>query len=120
MRSIVLECVVYLHDLTDFSGPPPYRARLPLVPRLKGPRSEEWDTNLSDESFKWAIGDWPSDQEEEDVGKWTLEDFLEGLSGVTMALSTRHLEWSREEVEVFLIEVRKQAQDSKSHVYFQM
>jgi ubiquinone/menaquinone biosynthesis C-methylase UbiE len=77
-------------------------------------------TNLRVESLKWAIGGWPKGKKEKEIGKWTLENFLQGLSGVSMALFTRHLGWSREAVEVYLIEVRKHAKDLSSHVYFPM
>lgn len=67
--------------------------------------------NLRDESFKWAIGGWLRGQKEKDIRKWMLESVLQGLSGVTMALFMRYLEWSREAVEIFLTAVRKQAMD---------
>jgi SAM-dependent methyltransferase len=76
--------------------------------------------NLRSETLKWAIGGWPRGQKDKAIGTWTLEDSFEGLNGVSMALFTRHLGWSREEVEFFLVGVRKQLGDPSSHVYIRM
>lgn len=42
------------------------------------------------------------------------------LEGFSMALFTRILGWSKEEVETFLIDVRKEMKDPKIHAYWQM
>jgi hypothetical protein len=51
---------------------------------------------------------------------WMLENFSDGLSGLSMAVFTRGLGWSQEELEVFLIEVRKSMKDPKIHGYYPM
>jgi hypothetical protein len=40
--------------------------------------------------------------------------------GLTMMLFTRCLGWSREEVEVFLADVRKEAKDKRIHSYYHL
>jgi hypothetical protein len=51
---------------------------------------------------------------------WSHEATISNLSGMTMALFTRRLEWSPEEVEVFLAEVRKDKKNPKIHSYLPM
>lgn len=48
------------------------------------------------------------------------EDIAGGLSGLSMALFTRVLGWTPEELEVFLVDVRKEMKNTKVHVYFLM
>jgi hypothetical protein len=55
----------------------------------------------------------------ETTGMWNLEN-MTALGGFNMALFTRVLGWSKEEVETFLIDVRKEMKDPKIHAYWQM
>ena len=81
---------------------------------------EQGYINLRSETLKWALGDWPKGQKEKEIGRWTLTNLMEGLSGVSMALFTRHLGWTKDAVEEFLVDVKKQIQDPSSHVYIRM
>ena len=81
---------------------------------------EQGFINIREETLKWAIGGWPRGKKEKEIGRWTLENALQALQGITLALFTRHLGWSREAVEMYLIGVRKQMLNSHSHVYFKM
>jgi hypothetical protein len=56
----------------------------------------------------------------ETTGMWNLENMTPSLEGFSMALFTRVLGWSKEEVETFLIDVRKDMKDPKIHAYWQM
>jgi hypothetical protein len=49
--------------------------------------------------------------------QFTHLNFMEGLSGFTMAPFTRVLGWSQEEVEVLLASVRKEFSARKNHGY---
>ena len=49
---------------------------------------------------------------------WTLENFTSGLSAFSMAPFTRVLGWTKEEVEVFLVDVRREMNDRKIHAYW--
>jgi hypothetical protein len=51
---------------------------------------------------------------------WVLEDLEPGLEGLSMAIFTRILEWTKEETEVFLASVRKEMKDTKIHSYWNM
>jgi hypothetical protein len=43
-----------------------------------------------------------------------------GLSGLSVAVFTRVLGWSIEELELFLVEVKRDMKDTKIHSYFPM
>jgi hypothetical protein len=44
----------------------------------------------------------------------------ESTSGISMALFTRGLGWSVEELEVFLVDVRREMKSTKIHAYWNM
>jgi hypothetical protein len=49
------------------------------------------------------------------LGTWNILQILQGLEGFTMALFTRVLGWSAEEIQVLLALVRKDLRNSKIH-----
>jgi hypothetical protein len=51
---------------------------------------------------------------------WVYEDLAPGLEGLSMALFTRLLGWSKEEVDVFLVSVRNDMKNTKYHAYWNM
>jgi ubiquinone/menaquinone biosynthesis C-methylase UbiE len=85
--------------------------------KFKTQLEEQGFVNVKYEVFKWAIGPWPKGEREKEIGKWSLENTLMGLHGITTAIFTRALNWSPEAVELFLVGVRKQMLDPRSHVY---
>jgi hypothetical protein len=51
---------------------------------------------------------------------WNLANMTDGLEGFSMALFTRILGWSKEEVHNFLVTVKTEMQDRSVHAYWQM
>lgn len=51
---------------------------------------------------------------------WTLQNADPQLEGISMAIFTRLLGWSKDEVETFVVKVRKEMRDTKIHVYWPM
>ena len=78
---------------------------------------EQGFVNIRYETIKWAMGSWPRGKDEKEIGRWTAENTLAGLQGISMAVLTRHLNWSPEAVELFLVGVRDQIRNRSSHVY---
>jgi hypothetical protein len=69
---------------------------------------------------KWPQNPWPKDPRYKELGKWVLASFHEGLTAMSMALLTRGLGWTPDEVEVFLVEVRKDIDNRNYHTYWPM
>jgi len=78
---------------------------------------EQGYINLHTRSSRWAIGGWPKDKKEKEIGRWMLENLLKGLEGATLALFTRILGWTKEAVEEFAVGLRKQLKDPNTHIY---
>ena len=68
--------------------------------------------------YKLPIGPWPADKELKEVGLFQLAAMLEGIDGLTLALWTRCLGWSEDEITVFLAKVKKEFRSSKVHSYW--
>lgn len=51
---------------------------------------------------------------------WTLENITSGLEALSVAVYTRVLGWSKESVDVFLAEVRKDMKNTAIHSYWPM
>lgn len=55
-----------------------------------------------------------------DIGMWNNENITPSLEGLSLGMFTRVLGWQKEEVEIFLTEVRKDMKNPKIHAYFPM
>lgn len=67
---------------------------------------------------KWPINTWPRDPKHKDLGQWAHENFSWGCESMSLALFTRVLGWSSEEVRVFMAQVRKDLKDRRIHAYW--
>lgn len=68
--------------------------------------------------YRWPTNRWPKDKKYKELGMWNHENIVPSLEGITMGLFTRVLGWEKQEVEVFLVDVRKEMKDTKIHAYF--
>ncbi|KAM0331503.1 hypothetical protein ACHAQA_003180 [Verticillium albo-atrum] len=76
--------------------------------------------NVQKRVFKWPTNTWPRDKKHKEVGLWTLANIDNGLEGLSMALLTRGLNWTQEQVLVFLTQVRVDLRDRRIHGYWPM
>lgn len=77
-------------------------------------------TKVTVHHYKWPTNRWPKDKGHKLIGLWTLANVGGGLEGLSMALLTRGLGWSREKVLAYLTDVRKDLHDPKIHAYWPM
>jgi hypothetical protein len=73
--------------------------------------------NVVEKVFKVPLGVWPRDKNMKMVGLYNRSCIWDGLQGISMGPLTRGLHWSPQEVEVFLVGVRKALMDASYHVY---
>lgn len=76
--------------------------------------------NIEQKNFKWPSNTWPKDKKFKEIGLWTLANIESGVEGLSMALLTRGLGWSHEEVLTFSAFVRKDLRDPRIHAYWPM
>jgi len=74
--------------------------------------------NAEQKSFKVPIGTWPKNKTLRLIGLYLRTVLIEGLQAISLGPLTRGLKWTKEEVEVLLINVRKCLMDSSQHTYY--
>jgi hypothetical protein len=77
-------------------------------------------TNIVETRFKWPSNCWPKDKKYKGLGAWNNENTRLVLESVTFAPLTRGLDWTIEEVNVLLANVRKELNDPNIHAYWPM
>ena len=68
--------------------------------------------------YKIPIGTWPANKTLKEAGGYQLLAMLDGLQSLSLAIFTRALKWSPEEVEVFLMECRKDFKQKRKYMYW--
>lgn len=70
--------------------------------------------------FKWPINQWAKEKKYNELGAWNNQNASQVLESATLAPFTRVLGWSAEEVNLFLIDVRKDLNNPDIHAYSQV
>jgi hypothetical protein len=68
-------------------------------------------------NYKWPLGRWAKGKKNKLLGYYVEEDFMDFLPASVLGLFTRVLKWTREEVELFLAECRKETKSKERHYY---
>ncbi|KAK5053182.1 hypothetical protein LTR84_002156 [Exophiala bonariae] len=76
--------------------------------------------NVKEHIFKWPINPWAKDKHLKTMGLWNMHNMLDGLDGFTVRLWTMALGMTPEEIQAFLVPVRKDLRDTKIHSYWRM
>lgn len=64
---------------------------LDVQPRIRAMISEAGFTDVVEHTYKWPIGDWPSDPRLKDMGAINARHWIEGIEAWTMRLLTQML-----------------------------
>ncbi|KAF6815075.1 methyltransferase domain-containing protein [Colletotrichum sojae] len=76
--------------------------------------------DVSLKMYKWPLNPWPKDPHYRELGAWNFSNFIKGIEAITMAPFTRGHGWTKEEVQIFLIGLRKELSDMKIHAWIPM
>lgn len=74
--------------------------------------------NVVEEKLVIPGNAWPRGGFMKRLGLWQMTNFLDGIHAVTMTIFTKGLGMSPEEVELLLVEVRRDIKDLGVHFYF--
>jgi hypothetical protein len=77
-------------------------------------------TEVVEKRFPWPLGAWPSDERLKEIGRWNVRNWEEGIEGWVLAIFTRVLGWSYQEVQDFLAEVKRKVRDRTLHYYHEL
>lgn len=84
---------------------------------LAGWMREAGFTNVTERVFHVPIGTWPKNKVLKTVGLYWRTILLDGIQAIALGPLTRGLHWDREQVEVFLMEVRRAYHDNSALMY---
>ncbi|KAJ5380711.1 uncharacterized protein N7496_003139 [Penicillium cataractarum] len=87
-----------------------------IAPRIERWMKEVGFVDVEQRVFKVPMNPWPADEKMKDIGKWSESNWLEALAGWSYK-PFLGLGWSKNEIEVFLVDVRKSIQDRNVHAY---
>ncbi|KAI0006697.1 S-adenosyl-L-methionine-dependent methyltransferase [Xylariaceae sp. FL0662B] len=73
--------------------------------------------NIEVKMLKTPLWDWPKEPHQAKIGLFTQSVIYNGLHGFSIKPFTRGLGWTVEEVEVFLVDVRKALLHSTAHIW---
>jgi len=130
-----------LHQWSDFiiEGTAKVGRSIAAAVDFKKQLEEAGFINVIETRYKWPTNTWPKDPKFKQLGKkpckrclsymegrltgtglWTHENLAPALEGFSLAAFTRVLGWQKEEVETFLVQVRKDLKNPKIHAYLPM
>ncbi|KAF2835896.1 S-adenosyl-L-methionine-dependent methyltransferase, partial [Patellaria atrata CBS 101060] len=73
--------------------------------------------NVHEEVYKLPINPWPKDPQFKMLGRFSEDSLLDGLQAFSLAWFHRGLGWTKDEIEVYLVNVRKSLSDRSVHAY---
>jgi SAM-dependent methyltransferase len=76
--------------------------------------------NVARVDYRWPQNPWPKDPLLKELGTWHMINTLDGLHGFSVRPFTAILGMSLEEVELFLVEVKKDIMNRRIHSYWPM
>lgn len=88
--------------------------------QLEGWLTEAGFVDIEMRKTPLPIGTWPKDLRLKEVGLLNRTQLWEGLAGLSYRLYIDLLGWSRDEVELLLMEVRKDLKNKKIHAMFDL
>ncbi|TQN66490.1 Secondary metabolism regulator LAE1 [Colletotrichum shisoi] len=88
------------------------------IPGLKDKMIQIGFEDVHIQLFKRPTNGWPKERKYKELGLWNYENFAPGWEAFTMAPLTRALGWTKEEVLIHVMEVRRDLADRNIHAYF--
>ena len=75
-------------------------------------------TNVTRRVFKLPVGPWARGRSQKMLGMFWRTVIMDGLQGIAMGTLGRGLKWSNQEIELYLVRVRKALMDPSIHTYW--
>lgn len=68
--------------------------------------------------YIFPLNSWPKDEKLREIGRYNCVNLDIGLEGLSLALLTRFMGWTKEEVLSFCADVRKDLRNKRFHAYW--
>jgi hypothetical protein len=76
--------------------------------------------NIEEKKFVVPAFPWAKGKKNKELGALQMANNLNGVYGLTVTVFTKGLGWTKEEIEVFLADVRRDMTDKDIHSYITM
>jgi hypothetical protein len=73
-------------------------------------------TDIHIQWYRWPIGPWAKNKKNKILGQLAFINFFELLSSIE-PLYPKYLDWTPEETQIFIAEIRKEMREQKVHLY---
>ncbi|KAJ8066621.1 hypothetical protein OCU04_005668 [Sclerotinia nivalis] len=73
--------------------------------------------DIVEKHFYWPCNTWVKGEKEKLLATWTQQNLIDGIQGMTMRNLTAGLGWSPEQVEMLLVDVRRDVKNRRIHSY---
>lgn len=93
---------------------------LRIANKLKRWYEQAGFVDVHEEIFKLPINTWPKDPYFKMLGKYSTWNLQDGLQAMSLVMFREGLQWTKDEIEVYLAEVRKAIADRNVHAYHKM
>ncbi|KAF6832625.1 hypothetical protein CPLU01_06021 [Colletotrichum plurivorum] len=113
--SSLSKCIDLMYEASIIFGRP-YQEPTELVAILESVGFLDVQLSL----FKWPSNTWPKNHKYKELGLWNNANLTSGFEALSMGPLTRAHGWTREEVQVLLVDVRKDLSNQNIHAYWPM
>lgn len=69
--------------------------------------------DIAEEIIPWAVAPWPQDEKAKKIGEMEAANLEDGMEGMTVGVLTKTLGWTREQVDDFVAEIRRDLWDTE-------
>jgi hypothetical protein len=87
------------------------------VAKYKEALQEVGFVDVVEKLYYWPLGTWARGKKMKTLGAWCREDCLAGLHSASALIFTRALKMTPDEVELHLMDVRKEMKSNRIHAY---
>ncbi|KAJ4387584.1 hypothetical protein N0V93_008179 [Gnomoniopsis smithogilvyi] len=86
--------------------------------KYKSQMTDAGFVDVTEKKFALPGNQWAKGDDQKMLGAMQLENIMDGLHGFSIGLFTKMLGWAPEEVELLLVDVRKDLRNTKIHFYY--
>lgn len=110
--SAIMEWQKYIDEASRMFG-----KKLNVAAEMAAWMREVGFDDVREEVIKVPIGSWPKSARLKEQGRWLQAQMLESIEPISLAYCTRILMWSEERTRVFIITVRNEFLNNKTHLF---
>lgn len=73
--------------------------------------------DVTERHFYWPTNTWAKGAKNKELGRWCMQNLLDGFGSIGMRILTKGLGWSKEQVDICVEEAKVSVSDKQVHAY---